>query len=377
MLNAKKALICDWLDVYSGAERCIAAFTDIYKDFDIYSLVDFMGQKERGTVLKGAHAKTSYIQNLPFSKKHFRLYLPLFANAIESFDLSSYDIVLSSSHCVAKNALTNPNQLHISYLYTPTRYAWDMHFEYLARLNPLLRPLARKILHNFRIWDASCANRPDKIIAISQFIAKRVAKIYGKKADVIYPPVDTLNFKLKENKDDYYITCGRLVGYKRVDLLVKAFNLNGKKLVIVGDGEQLNELKAIAKPNIELLGRVDNNELKNLLQNARGFVYAGIEDFGIAAVEAMSCGTPVIAFNLGGVSESVKNSQAQGIKSGMLFNEQNETSLNDAIKAFESDLASFEPAKICHYAQTYSTQNFKTNIQNYISNAYTNFKGLA
>ena len=276
MLNAKKALICDWLDVYSGAERCIAAFTDIYKDFDIYSLVDFMGQKERGTVLKGAHAKTSYIQNLPFSKKHFRLYLPLFANAIESFDLSSYDIVLSSSHCVAKNALTNPNQLHISYLYTPTRYAWDMHFEYLARLNPLLRPLARKILHNFRIWDASCANRPDKIIAISQFIAKRVAKIYGKKADVIYPPVDTLNFKLKENKDDYYITCGRLVGYKRVDLLVKAFNLNGKKLVVVGDGEQLNELKAIAKPNIELLGRVDNNELKNLLQNARGFVYAGI-----------------------------------------------------------------------------------------------------
>lgn len=377
--TAKKALICDWLDVYSGAERCIAAFTDIYSDFDIYSLVDFMGQRERDIVLKGKYANTSYIQHLPFAKKYFRLYFPLFAGAIENFDLSSYDIVLSSSHCVAKNALTNANQLHISYLYTPTRYAWDMTHDYLARLNPLLRPLASKSLHKFRIWDASCANRPDKIIAISRFIASRVAKIYGKKADVIYPPVDTNAFKLKENKDDYYITCGRLVGYKKTDLLVRAFNENGKKLVVVGSGEQLGELKAIAKPNIELLGRVNDDELQKLLQNARAFVYAGIEDFGIAAIEAMSCGTPVIAYNLGGVSESVQNSDKIGIKSGILFNEQNEESLNEIIIKFERELDKYEPARICEYAQTYSTQNYKTNMQNYINQSYINFKtkGLA
>lgn len=373
--KAKKALVCDWLDVYSGAERCIAAFSDIYSDFNVYSLVDFMNERERGIVLKGAYATTSFVQHLPLAKKHFRLYFPLFARAIESFDLSGYDIVLSSSHCVAKNALTNATTLHISYMHTPTRYAWDMYFAYLMRQNPLIRPLISSVLHSFRIWDASCANRPDKIIANSHFVKRRIEKIYNKKADVIYPPVDTASFALKEQKDDYYITCGRLVGYKKADLLVRAFNANGKRLVVVGDGELMNELKAIAKPNIELLGRVNDEHLKKLLQNARAFIYAGIEDFGIAAVEAMACGTPVIAYSVGGVSESIVNSELKAnIKSGVLFNEQSEASLNEAIKRFEKERDIYEPKHICNYAQIYSTQNFKANISEYINKAYEEFK---
>lgn len=372
MKNIKKALVCDWLDVYSGAERCIEQFNKLY-DFDIFALVDFMSAEDRDLVLGGKFARTSFIQNLPFAKRFFRHYLPLFSRAIESIDLRGYELVLSSSHCVAKNVLTDTTQLHISYMYSPTRYAWDMKELYLEGQNAFLRPIIAEILHRFRIWDGSCANRADKIIAISHFIASRIKKIYGRDSTVIYPPVNADDFTLCESKDDYFITCGRLVGYKRADLLVRAFNESGLKLVVVGDGEQMSELKAIAKPNVELLGKVSKNELVKLLGGARGFVYAGVEDFGIAALEAMSCGTPVIAYDKGGVAESVKGSLNSGFgASGVLFSAQSESSLNEAIKAsFELDYA---PAKLSDYAKTFSNENFRKNINEYLNKEYEIFK---
>ena len=372
MENVKKALVCDWLDVYSGAERCIEQFNKLY-DFDIFSLVDFMDEDTRKIVLGGKFASTTFIQKLPLAKKHFRNYLPLFSRAIESIDLRGYDLVLSSSHCVAKNVLTDCSQLHISYMYSPTRYAWDMSFLYMDSKSAFLRPLIFEILHRFRLWDGSCANRSDKIIAISHFIANRIKKVYGRESAVIYPPVDTTAFKLQSRKDDYFITCGRLVDYKRTDLIVRAFNENGLKLVVVGDGEQMNELKAIAKPNIELLGKVSKGELVRLLGGARAFVYAGVEDFGIAAIEALSCGTPVIAYDKGGVAESVKGSLNAGFgECGLLFSSQSEASLNEAVKG--SFNACFEPEKLNNYAQTFSNENFRTNIKNYLNKEYEIFK---
>lgn len=372
MENVKKALVCDWLDVYSGAERCIEQFNKLY-DFDIFALVDFMSADDRGLVLGGKHASTTFIQKLPFARRFFRHYLPLFSRAIESIDLRGYELVLSSSHCVAKNVLTDTTQLHISYMHSPTRYAWDMSFAYLEGQNALLRPIIAEILHHFRIWDGSCADRSDKIIANSHFIASRIKKIYGRDSTVIYPPVNTDDFILQEKKDDYFITCGRLVGYKRADLLVRAFNESGLKLVVVGGGEQMSELKSIAKPNIELLGRVSKDELIRLLGSARGFVYAGVEDFGIAALEAMSCGTPVIAYDKGGVAESVRGSLKSGFgASGVLFGAQDENALNAAIKA--SYELEYDPKSLNAYAKTFSNENFRKNIDEYLKKEYEIFK---
>ena len=297
----KKALVCDWLETYAGAERCVQSFTDIWDDFEIFSLVDYLKFDDRQKILNGKFARTSFIQNLPFAKSKFRKYLPLFPLAIEQFDLSEFDVVLSSSHAVAKGALTHSNQLHISYVHTPMRYAWDMYFDYL-RQNELERGLkavlARYILHKIRLWDIAAANRADVYVANSNFIARRIRKIYGKDAAVIYPPVDTANFKLNENKEDFYVTVSRMVPYKKIDLIVRAFNENGKKLVVVGDGEQMNEIKNIAKSNVEILGFQSARETAELMGKAKAFVFAAVEDFGIAPVEAQACGTPSRAFIL-------------------------------------------------------------------------------
>ncbi len=340
----KKALVCDWLETYAGAERCVQSFTDIWDDFEIFSLVDYLKFDDRQKILNGKFARTSFIQNLPFAKSKFRKYLPLFPLAIEQFDLSEFDVVLSSSHAVAKGALTHSNQLHISYVHTPMRYAWDMYFDYL-RQNELERGLkavlARYILHKIRLWDIAAANRADVYVANSNFIARRIRKIYGKDAAVIYPPVDTANFKLNENKEDFYVTVSRMVPYKKIDLIVRAFNENGKKLVVVGDGEQMNEIKNIAKSNVEILGFQSARETAELMGKAKAFVFAAVEDFGIAPVEAQACGTPVICLGKGGAKESV----IDGV-TGVYFSEQSENSLNEAVVKFEKIRDKFYPPAI-------------------------------
>lgn len=371
MSSLKKALICDWLDKYSGAERCIQSFTDIWNDFDIFSLVDFLNQTDRNIILKGQKTHSSLIANLPFSKSKFRNYLPLFPYAIEQFDLSEYKLILSSSHCVAKGVLSNHDQLHICYMHTPMRYAWDMYHSYLRDKNLKGQTksfLIRYFLHRIRIWDIISAKRADKLIANSKFVAKRIEKIYNRKADVIYPPVDTDKFDLNENKDEYYITVSRLVGYKKVDLIVRAFVKNGRRLIIIGDGEEMQNIKKLSTKNIEILGHQNDENLKKYLQNAKAFIYAGVEDFGISIIEAMACGTPAIVFGVGGACESVKNGVC-----GLHFKSQSLESLNDAIKSFEENIDKFEPKLIREYALKFNKKRFETEIKSYVNNECEKF----
>ena len=243
----KKALIHDWFSTYAGAEKCIESFTNIWDDFEIYSLIDFLSDADRDKILKGKCAYTSFIQKLPFAKDKYRNSLPLFPLAIEQFDLSGYDVVLSSSHAVAKGVLTHSNQLHISYVHTPIRYAWDLYHQYLyeSGLNHGLKGiLAKYFLHKIRLWDVSTANRVDHYIANSHYIARRIKKAYGKSSDVIYPPVDIDKFALRESKSDFYLTASRMVPYKKIDLIVEAFSQTDKKLLVIGDGPDMGKIKS-------------------------------------------------------------------------------------------------------------------------------------
>lgn len=369
----KKALIHDWFSSFGGAEKCIVSLTDIWHDFDIYSLIDFLSEKDREIILKGKYSQTSFVQKLPKAKQKYRNYLPLFPLAIEQFDLSEYDLVLSSSHCVAKGVLTHSNQLHISYVHTPVRYAWDLYFKYLEEsgLNKGLQGiLARYFLHKLRIWDLSTINRVDHYIANSQYIANRIQKVYGKEADVIYPPVDVKKFQLLETKENFYLTASRLVPYKKIDLIVETFTKTDKKLIVVGAGPEMDKIKAKAGKNIEILGYQEDNVLIDLMRRAKAFVFAAEEDFGIIPVEAQACGTPVICLNKGGTRETVINQQT-----GLYFDKQNIESLLSTINQFEKIQDQFNPETIRKNALRFSKFRFEQEIKQYIETKYQLFKG--
>ncbi len=370
----KKALICDWLNVYAGAERCVESFTNIWADFEIYSLIDFLNDTDRYGILKNKYAHTSFIQNLPFAKSRYRDYLPLFPYAIENFNLSEYDLILSSSHAVAKGVLTHSDQLHISYVHTPIRYAWDLYFEYLKNsgLNSGLKGFfAKYFLHKIRIWDLISTNRVDYFIANSRYIASRIKKIYGRASDVIYPPVDTDKFEAKENKDEFYLTVSRLVPYKKVDVIVEAFSQINRKLVLIGDGPDMDKIKSKAKKNIEILGYQSNETIKHMMQNAKAFIFAAKEDFGIAPVEAQACGTPVICYGNGGVRETVIDNV-----SGVYFYEQSVESLLGALDKFEHNVDKFDPSFIRRNSLRFSRKRFEEEIKTYIEHKFNEFKAL-
>ena len=370
----KKALICDWLNVYAGAERCVESFTNIWADFEIYSLIDFLNDTDRYGILKNKHAHTSFIQNLPFAKSRYRDYLPLFPYAIENFNLSEYDLILSSSHAVAKGVLTHSDQLHISYVHTPIRYAWDLYFEYLKNsgLNSGLKGFfAKYFLHKIRIWDLISTNRVDYFIANSRYIASRIKKIYGRASDVIYPPVDTDKFEAKENKDEFYLTVSRLVPYKKVDVIVEAFSQINRKLVLIGDGPDMDKIKSKAKKNIEILGYQSNETIKHMMQNAKAFIFAAKEDFGIAPVEAQACGPPVICYGNGGVRETVIDNV-----SGVYFYEQSVESLLGALDKFEHNVDKFDPSFIRRNSLRFSRKRFEEEIKTYIEHKFNEFKAL-
>ncbi|QCT93945.1 glycosyltransferase family 4 protein [Caminibacter mediatlanticus TB-2] len=367
----KKALVHDWFSVYAGAEKCVESFTNIWDDFDVYSLIDFLSDKDREIILKGKYANTSFIQKLPFAKKKYRNYLPLFPFAIEQFDLSEYDLILSSSHAVAKGVLTHSTQLHICYMHTPIRYAWDLYFQYLKESNlqkGLKGLIAKYFLHKIRIWDISTINRVDYYIANSKYIAKRIKKIYGKNADVIYPPVDVDKFELCEKKEDFYLTASRLVPYKKIDLIVKTFNELDKKLVVIGDGPDMKKIKTIAKTNIEILGYQNDKVLIEYMQKAKGFVFAAKEDFGIMPVEAQACGTPVICLGEGGTKETVIDKIT-----GIHFESQTVNSLKKAIETFEKMYDEFDFKLIRKNAEKYSRKRFEKEIKDYVENKYQVF----
>ena len=368
----KKALIHDWFSTYAGAEKCVESFTDIWDDFEIYSLIDFLSDADRNKILKGKRAHTSFIQKLPFAKDKYRNYLPLFPLAIEQFDLSSYDIVLSSSHAVAKGVLTHSNQLHIAYVHTPIRYAWDLYHQYLRESGldrGLKGMLAKYFLHKIRLWDASTANRVDHYVANSRYIARRIQKTYGKPSDVIYPPVDVDKFTLREAKEEFYLTASRMVPYKKIDLIVEAFSQTDKKLLVIGDGPDMAKIKSKAGKNVELLGFADDKTMADLMGRAKAFVFAAEEDFGITPVEAQACGTPVICFGRGGARETVLDGE-----SGLYFMEQNTKELLAAVAKFEQNYDKFEPAKIRENSLKFSRARFEAEIKSYVEKKYEEFK---
>lgn len=368
----KKALIHDWFSTYAGAEKCVDSFTNIWDDFEIYSLIDFLKGADRDKILKGKHAHTSFIQKLPFAKDKYRNYLPLFPIAIEQFDLSGYDVVLSSSHAVAKGVLTHSNQLHIAYVHTPIRYAWDLYHQYLRESGldrGLKGILAKYFLHKIRLWDASTANRVDRYVANSRYIARRIKKTYGKPSDVIYPPVDVDKFTLREAKEEFYLTASRMVPYKKIDLIVEAFSQTDKKLLVIGDGPDMAKIKSKAGKNVELLGFADDETMADLMGRAKAFVFAAEEDFGITPVEAQACGTPVICFGRGGARETVLDGE-----SGLYFMEQNTKELLAAVAKFEQNYDKFEPAKIRENSLKFSRARFEAEIKSYVEKKYEEFK---
>lgn len=360
----KIAVVCDWLVTYAGAEKVLEQILNIYPEADLFALVDFLDEDKRDFI-KHKKVTTSFIQKLPKAKTKYRSYLPLMPLAIEQLDLSAYDLIISSSHCVAKGILTGPSQVHISYVHSPIRYAWDLQHQYLreAGLNKGLKGwIAKAILHYMRIWDTRTSNGVDHFIANSEFIAKRIWKCYRRKADVIYPPVDVEAFEYCDKKDDFYVTASRMVPYKKMDLIVEAFTkMPDKKLVVIGTGPDFNKIKAIADghDNIKLMGYQPFEVLKDYMQRAKAFVFAAEEDFGITPVEAQACGTPVIAYGRGGTLETVRGFNQKNNPTGIFFDKQDNRSLIEAINLFEQNIDNFNHEDCRDNALSFSINRFK------------------
>lgn len=360
------AIVHDWLPLYGGAERVLEQMLMLYPQADLFTLVDALKPEDRA-FLRGKKPYTSLIQQLPLSKKYYRQYFPFMPLAVEQFDLSSYDIILTSSYAFAKGVLTGPNQLHICYCHSPIRYAWDMQNQYLSHCHSPCSALARMLFHYIRIWDIRTTNGVNAFIANSRFISRRIKKAYGRESHVIHPPVDVDRFTLHSCKDDFYLTAARFVPYKRIDLIVKAFaRMPEKKLIVVGDGPEFPKIRRDITSNISLVGHQSAERLLDLMQHARAFVFAAEEDFGITLVEAQACGTPVVAFGRGGARDAVIHGET-----GILFGEQTEDSLIRAIKEFET--SRFNAKIVRKNAERFSIAEFRTKFAEIVEREYAAF----
>jgi len=364
----KIAIVHDWLVTYAGAERVLAGLLETWPEADLYAVIDFLSDEDR-THLGGKRATTTFIQQLPKAKTHYQKYLPLMPLAIEQLDMSAYDLVISSSHAVAKGVLTGPNQLHISYVHSPIRYAWDLQHQYLheASLDHGLRAkLARMLLHYMRMWDQRTASGVDEFVANSHFIGRRINKSYRRESTVIYPPVDTRQFTLHAAKEDYYLTASRMVPYKRIPMIVEAFSrMPDKKLIVIGSGPEMDKAKELATPNVTLMGYQSFAVLLHHMQRARAFVFAAEEDFGIAPIEAQACGTPVIAYGRGGVLETVRGIDHPE-PTGIFYREQTPESLMAAVAHFESEAHHIKPETCRTSAERFSTERFRQEIKTFV-----------
>jgi glycosyltransferase involved in cell wall biosynthesis len=362
----KVAIVHDWLVVSGGAEKVLKNIIECFPKADIFSIVDFLEDRE---CVKGKTVNTSFIQRMPFARRRYRAYLPLMPIAIEQVDLSGYDLVISSSHAVAKGVLTGPNQVHVSYVHSPIRYAWDLQHQYLreSHLNKGIKSImARVLLHYIRGWDSRSANGVDHLLANSQFIARRIKKAYQREATVIYPPVDLANMPMCTQKEDFYVTASRMVPYKRIDLIVRAFSQTPeRRLVVIGDGPEMKKIKSVAGDNVTILGHQPSDVLVDYLRRARAFVFAAEEDFGISVVEAQACGTPVIAFGRGGALESVIGLPLDR-PTGVFFGEQTSESLLEAVSRFEHNSHLFDARQCRKNAERFSSENFKAALMSFI-----------
>ena len=364
----KIAIVHDWLVTYAGAERVLAELLALYPAADLFAVVDFLPPADRA-MLGGRPVRTTWLQRLPGIRRRYRSFLPLMPWAVEQLDLSGYDMVISSSHAVAKGVLTRPDQPHICYCHSPMRYAWDMREEYLreAGLDSGVRGrAARWMLERLRRWDLANSRRVDHFIANSHFIAERIRASYGRQAAVVYPPVDTEYYTPAGEKAAFYLAASRFVPYKRMNLIVQAFSrLPQRQLVVIGDGPQYEKARADAGPNITFLGYQPQDVMREYLRQAKAFVFAAKEDFGILPVEAQACGTPVIAYGAGGALETVRGLgiAADGERpTGLFFAEQTVASLAEAVERFEANAAAFSPAACRANALRFSAERFRLEL---------------
>lgn len=369
-LGMKTAVVHEWLVTYAGSERVVEQMLSLYPEADLFSLVEFLPDDLK-YFIQHKSVQTSFIQKLPFANPKFRQYLPLMPLAIEQFDLSAYDLVLSSNHAVAKGIITHPDQLHICYVHTPIRYAWDLQQEYLkgAQLNRGIRSFfVQLVLHYLRLWDFASASRVDHFVANSHFVARRIWKTYRRPAQVIYPPVAVDRFQPKTQREEFYFILSRFVPYKRVDLVVEAFTRLGLPLVVIGDGANWKQVKALAGANVQLLGHQPDAIVVDYMQRCKAFVFAAAEDFGIAPVEAQAAGAPVIAYAKGGVTETVIPD-----KTGVFFLEQTVESLIEAVLRFESEAHTFDAGVIRQNAERFSPENFRRQFSEFVDQKMSDF----
>ncbi|MEA5619003.1 glycosyltransferase [Cronbergia sp. UHCC 0137] len=361
-MTLKYALVHEWLTpkATGGSELVVQEILN-HIQADLYALIDFESSNPESYLYK-RQIGTTFLQHFPQARQGVQKYLPLLPLAIEQLDLRQYDIILSSSHAVAKGILTTPNQLHICYCHTPMRYAWDLTFDYLdqSKLGKgAIGWITKYLLHGLRQWDVLSANRVDYFIANSQHTAKRIWRCYRREAKVIYPPVNIDQCPFIREKEDFYLIVSRLVSYKQVSLIVKAFNQLKRPLVVIGTGPEMEKLREMANSQIKILGWQPDDVVKKYMAHAKAFVYAACEDFGIALVEAQACGTPVIAYGAGGALETVRDLRTcQETGTGIFYRVQTEAALVEAVEKFEAynDVLSYDYIK-SHAAQ-FSRQIF-------------------
>jgi glycosyltransferase involved in cell wall biosynthesis len=367
------ALVHDWLTGMRGGERCLEAFCELLPGADLFTLVHVRGSVSRAIEDRPIHA--SFVDRLPFARKKYRTFLPLFPFAIESFDLSRFDVVVSLSHCVAKGVIPRPDARHVCYCFTPMRYVWDMYPHYFPpqRLNVLTRRIVPAVATWLRAWDSASASRADRIVAISEHVKKRVRKYWGREADVIYPPVDLSRFEPSKDRGDFFLMVSAFAPYKRVDLALEAFRRLGRPLKIVGTGQDERRLRAAAPSNVEFLGWQSDADVAKLYARCRAFVFPGEEDFGITPLEAQAAGRPVIALARGGAVETIvphpdflalPGSRAAAPPTGVLYPHESADSLFEALRWFEAHEKAFDdPSPLQANAARFSLERFRAEIR--------------
>lgn len=366
MKNLKVALVHDWLTGQRGGEKVLDVLCELFPEAPIFTLFHFPGSQTRSIEEKDIH--TSFLQSMPFLHKKYRSYLPLFPMAAELFDLQEFDMVVSSSHCVAKGAISRPDALHVCYIHSPVRYAWNQYFAYFApqKLGFFSRKFIPFSIHKLRLWDVSSSFRVDHFIANSKTTAKRVQKYYRRHADVIHPPVDSHFFQPEGRQEDYFLIVSALVPYKKIELAIQTFNQNGLPLKIVGRGPEYKRLKKMSKPNIHFLGSLDEDSLLKVYQQAKALIMPGEEDFGINALEAQACGIPVVSYARGGALETVLSGET-----GVFFPELSVNSLLEALDRLES--IKFNKERIRAHAQNFSRDKFKERMNAFLHEKWDDF----
>src|SRR5215212_5174509 len=373
--NARVAVVHEWLIVYGGSERVVVDILRAFPQADLFAIA-YDREGVRGTPLENVPVRTTRIQSLPSVDKRYRIYLPLMPLAVEQLDLRRYDLIISSNHAVAKGVLTRADQLHVSYTHTPIRYAWDLYLDYLSDSGMDRGPktwLVRPLLHYLRMWDTLAAGRVDAYLANSLNVSRRIWKLYRRSSRVIYPPVDVDRYQCDLPRGEFYVTVSRLVPYKRIDLIVDAFTRMGKPLVVIGEGSEWKKVQRLAGNNVRLLGYRSDEVVAQFLQQARAFVFAADEDFGITPIEAQAAGCPVIAYGKGGALETVVGWPAPDA-TGVLYDAQIPEAIEAAVEHFEAHEGNFTPTACRRNAERFGRERFGVELRATVADLWDRFQ---